>query len=214
MRFLILSDIHGRDVAEKAKRLAREQGADAFIILGDITHFGPASWAGEFLSRLDLPVYAVPGNCDPPELVSREIEAHGTLLHGRKVNVDGHALVGLGGSNPTIFETPFEMEEADIESALRPLMEKGAIMVLHAPPQGINDRISTGLHVGSEAILRLVDEYRPRVVLSGHIHEARGILEKDGTLFVNPGAAKEGHAALLDLDGGQRATMLELPGDD
>lgn len=212
MRFLVLSDIHGRDkVSSWAKRLAAEHGADAYIILGDITHFGPGSWAGEFLSHLDRPAYAIPGNCDPPELVCREIEKHATLLHKRKMKIGGSTFVGLGGSNPTIFETPFELEEEEIESALRPLMETDVIMVLHAPPKGINDRIPTGANVGSEAILRLVKEFRPRAVLSGHIHEDRGIVMEGGTLFLNPGAAKDGNAALLDIDGEVRAVLLEAP---
>jgi hypothetical protein len=210
MRFLVLSDIHGREkVSVWAKRLAAEHKADAYIILGDITHFGPGSWAGEFLSHLDRPAYAIPGNCDPPELVCEEIERHATLLHKRKVEIGSSTFVGLGGSNPTIFETPFELEEEDIESALRPLMGPDAIMVLHAPPKGINDRIPTGANVGSEAILRLVKEFRPRAVLSGHIHEARGIVMDGGTLFLNPGAAKDGNAALLDVNEEIKAVLLE-----
>jgi uncharacterized protein len=212
MRFLVLSDIHGRDrVAEWGRHLADQHGVDAYIILGDITHFGPASWAGEFLSRLDRPAYAIPGNCDPPELVCQEIERYATLVHGRKVRVGDVTLVGLGGSNPTIFETPFEMEEEDIDHALRPLMEEGVVLMVHAPPLGINDRISTGQQVGSEAILRLVQEHRPRAVLSGHIHEARGMVERDGTLFINPGAAKDGYAALLDLGEGTTGELLKAP---
>lgn len=213
MRFLVLSDIHGREkVADWAKRLAEEHRVDAYMVLGDITHFGPASWAGEFLDRLDRPVYAIPGNCDPPELVCREIEAHGTLLHRRKVTIGGQVFIGLGGSNPTIFDTPFELEEGEIEAALRPLMETGAVMAVHAPPKGINDRVGSGLNVGSEAILRLVNEFRPRAVLSGHIHEARGIVKRDGTLFLNPGAAKDGNAALLDIGEDVTATLLREPG--
>jgi Icc-related predicted phosphoesterase len=214
MRFLLLSDIHGRDrVAGWANDMAVEHKVDAFIVLGDITHFGPASWAGEFLSMLQKPVYAIPGNCDPPELVCREIENRATLLHGRKVDIGGVKFIGLGGSNPTIFETPFEMEETEIENALRPLMERHAVLVVHAPPKGINDRISTGLHVGSDVILELVQEFRPRAVLSGHIHEARGVVEHEGTLFVNPGAAKDGFAALLDINVETKAVLLEAKAD-
>ncbi|MDW5563276.1 MAG: metallophosphoesterase [Methanomassiliicoccus sp.] len=213
MRFLVLSDIHGREsVADWAKALAAEHRADAYIVLGDITHFGPGSWAGEFLARLDRPTYAIPGNCDPPELVCREIEAHAISLHKRKVAVEGITFIGLGGSNPTIFETPFELEEEDIESALRPLMERNAVLAVHAPPKGINDLVGSGLHVGSETILRLVNEFHPRAVLSGHIHEARGIVERNGTLFLNPGAAKDGNAALLEVGEDIKATLLQRPG--
>jgi Icc-related predicted phosphoesterase len=209
MKFLVLSDIHGREkVASWALRLADQHGVDAYLVLGDITHFGPATWASEFLSLLDRPAYAIPGNCDPPQVCS-EIESQATLLHARKVMLEGETFIGLGGSNPTIFDTPFEMEEEQIESALRPLMERGAVMVLHAPPLGFNDRIPSGAHVGSEAILKLVKEYQPKAVLSGHIHEDRGIMERDGTVFMNPGAAKDGCSGLMEIDGEVRMTLLD-----
>lgn len=214
MKFLVLSDIHGRDkVAAWANRLAKDNAVDAIIILGDITHFGPGSWAGEFLAKLERPIYAIAGNCDPPEWVNKEIETHATLLHRRKEVVEGYTFIGLGGSNPTIFETPFEMEEEEIESYLRPLMEKDAILVVHAPPRGFNDTIPNGMHVGSEAILKLVQEFRPLVVLSGHIHEARGIVQKDGTLFMNPGPARDGYSALLEIDGEIKGTLLDRAAD-
>lgn len=209
MRFLVLSDVHGRSrVAEWANRLAAENGADAFIVLGDIVHFSPAEWAEEFLGLLDRPAYAVPGNCDPP-MALQYIERKATLLHERKATVAGRTFIGLGGSNPTIFDTPFEMEEEEIRGRLEPLMEEDAVLVLHCPPYGFNDRVMGDRHVGSTAILELVERYRPAVVLSGHIHEDRGAVEKDGTLFINPGAAKDGFSALLELDGRVRGTLLE-----
>jgi Icc-related predicted phosphoesterase len=46
-------------------------------------------------------------------------------------------------------------------------------------------------------------------VLSGHIHEASGVVEKDGTVFINPGAAKDGRAAIVTLGGHPQAELLE-----
>lgn len=209
MRFLVLSDVHSsnRTIAW-ANRLAKENEADAFIILGDIVNFSPADWAEEFLNALDLPAYAVPGNCDPPAVVGY-IERAATSLHQMKAEVGGMTFIGLGGSNPTIFDTPFELEEEDIAEKLEPLMEEDAVMVLHCPAYGILDKVSGGKSVGSTAILDLVKRYRPRAVLSGHIHEDRGVLEKDGTLFMNPGAAKDGFSALFDIGDDIRGVLLD-----
>ena len=78
MKFLVLSDIHGREkVASWALRLADQHGVDAYLVLGDITHFGPATWASGVPSLLDRPAYAIPGNCDPPQVCS-EIESQAT----------------------------------------------------------------------------------------------------------------------------------------
>jgi Icc-related predicted phosphoesterase len=207
MKFLVLSDVHGRvKVVRFANRLLEEMALDGVIVLGDITHFGPPSWASEFLSQLIRPAYAIPGNCDPLGTL-QEIESAATSLHQRTVKLEGWTLGGHGGSNPTIFNTPNEMPEEEIEAGLRPIMETGMVLVVHCPPLGTLDMTSVNRHAGSTAIAKLVEEFRPRVVLSGHIHEARGIVERDGTIYVNPGPAKDGFSAVLEL-GAQAKTFL------
>lgn len=209
MRFLVLSDVHGRvKVVRFANRLLREMSLDGVIVLGDITHFGPPSWASEFLSQLMRPAYAVPGNCDPLGTLE-EIEKTATSLHRRKIKLDGWTLGGHGGSSPTIFNTPNEMPEEEIETGLRPIMEKGMVLVVHCPPLGTLDLTSVNRHAGSVAIAKLVKEFQPRVVLSGHIHESRGIEEKDGILYMNPGPAKDGYSGVLELRAEPRAILLD-----
>jgi len=213
MRFLVLSDVHGRaGAAAWANRLAEENDADAFLVLGDITHFGEFSSgdAAGFLRSLSRDVYAIPGNCDMPWQILEQIESSATCLHERRMEIGGSTFVGLGGSNPTIFDTPFELSEEEMEAALRPLMSDGVVLATHAPALGYNDTIPQGAHVGSEAVLRIVREFKPRAVVSGHIHEARGIIEEGGTLFLNPGPARDGFSALLDVDEASvRAKLLD-----
>jgi Icc-related predicted phosphoesterase len=209
MRFLVLTDIHMRDrVIGWANRLVEAHDADALMVLGDITQFGPPEWAGEFLSAFDVPAYAVHGNCDPP-LVLGWIEKTAVSLHKTRVQLDGETLIGLGGSNPTIFDTPNEQSEVEIYESLIPIMETGAIMVTHCPPYGINDMTRHGHHAGSHSLLRISKEFRPKAWLAGHIHEARGIVEVDGTKYMNPGAAKDGFSGLLEIGGSIGMELLD-----
>ena len=209
MKFLVLSDIHCRErVVNWANDLAVEHQVDGFLVLGDITHFGPASWADEFLSKLARPSYAVPGNCDPYGTIE-EIEKHATCLHGKKMRIGGRTFGGWGGANITIFNTPFEMPEDEILRGLRPIMESGMVLITHCPPYAFNDFTNTRRHAGSTAIRTMVDEFRPAAVISGHIHENRGIIDKNGILFMNPGAAKNGQSALLEVENDVRATLLD-----
>ena len=209
MRFLVLSDIHMRDrVIGWANRLVEAHDADALMVLGDITQFGPPEWAGELLSAFDVPAFAVHGNCDPP-LVLGWIEKTAVSLHKSKVQLEGETLIGLGGSNPTIFDTPNEQSEVEIYESLLPIMETGAIMVTHCPPYGINDMTRHGHHAGSHSLLRISKEFRPKAWLAGHIHEARGIEEVDGTRYMNPGAAKDGFSGLLEIGGSLRMELLD-----
>jgi len=211
MRSIVVSDIHGKaSTAELVNKAADKYNADNILILGDFTTSEPASFALEYISSLNRPVYAIPGNCDPrntPSVISKAAKD----MHGRTVTVDGIKIVGLGGSNPTIFNTPFEIGEEEIMSSLDPISEGVTILMVHAPAFGHLDMIPSGMMVGSESIRTIVDRYKPKVVLSGHIHEARGIEECDGTLFMNPGSAKEGYAALLTVDdNGVKAELLIL----
>ena len=215
MRFLVLADVHGREkVAAWSNRLIERMHLDGVLVLGDITHFGPVPWAGEFLSRLQAPVYAVPGNCDPLGTIG-QIEEHATCLHQRKVMIGERCFGGFGGSNPTVFNTPFEVPEEEIERGLRPIMERGMVLVVHCPPLGHNDLVpSIRKHAGSSAIKKLVDEFRPRAVLSGHIHEARGVHEQDGILYMNPGAAKDSYAGVLELGDDVEVRLLDRVPED
>jgi uncharacterized protein len=208
MRFLVISDIHSREKAiywTNAK--GKELEVDGVLVLGDITHFGPPEWAGEFFERLEFPAYAIPGNCDPPNTL-RWIERTATSLHRKKIKIAGQTFIGLGGSNPTIYDTPNELSEEEIMGLIGPLMEKAAILVVHTPPRGINDTTHDGRQVGSTAMKELVERFPPKVYLSGHIHEARGIVERGGSKFMNPGPAKEGYMGLLEL--GERTEVRLL----
>ncbi len=208
-RFLVISDIHMRDRVKRwATDLLREKRADAMIVLGDITQFGPSEWAEGFLSHFDVPVYAIPGNCDPPNIVEWITKA-AVSLHAEKLEIEGETMIGLGGSNPTIFDTPNEQSEEEIYLTLSPLMEERSIMVTHCPPYGINDLTRHGHHAGSHALRRIFEEFRPKIWLAGHVHEARGITQLNDTIFMNPGAAKDGYSGLLDIGHADHVELLD-----
>lgn len=209
MRILQMTDVHGsEDALERSRWALEEYGPDLFLVTGDITNFGPLAYARRFLEDRPVPTRALPGNCDPRDIVPL-LEELEVSLHGRRTEIRGVTLVGLGGSNGTPFGTPFELSETEIRSSLEPLLEEGVVLATHAPARGHLDVPPGGGHVGSTALRELVDRYRPRLHLSGHIHEARGVEEADGTTFVNPGPALRGHAAVVDMeDGAVSVTLL------
>ena len=213
MRFLVVTDIHGKHSAtEWINFVIEENKIDCVLALGDITNFGPDCTAEKILDSINADVYAIPGNCDPLTIPS-VVAKHGTDMHGRSVEIDKIHIAGLGGSNPTIFDTPFELSEEDIYNKLKPISKNGMVLMVHAPPYGINDTIPSGLHVGSVSIMKIVKEFKPLLVLSGHIHEAIGVVTENGTTFVNPGPAKDGRCAIVDIDNGTVSTKLLGPLD-
>jgi Icc-related predicted phosphoesterase len=208
MKMLVYSDIHSSDGAVDLLRADTDKySPDILLLLGDITHFGPVSFAERFIRSISTRSLAVPGNCDPPDVLEL-LEDSGISLHGKIENVGGYDFVGFGGSNLTPFDTITEFGEDDIFEALDGVMEKGAVLVTHVPPRGHVDGTSGGLHAGSIAVARIVEKYRPRISLSGHIHEARGMVEDEGTLFLNPGAVRKGYRAIVSLSESDVEAML------
>lgn len=207
MRILQMSDLHGSQRALKDSRsLIAKHDPDLFLVTGDITNFGPVAYARRLFEGLPTKALGIPGNCDPVDIVPL-MESLGVNLHGRREEFGGQTIVGLGGSSPTPFRTPFEVSEEDLLSSLRSLMVRDAILATHSPPKGHVDVLPWSGHVGSEAVRQVVDEFEPKLVLCGHIHEARGVEEGQVT-YVNPGPASNGYAALVDVEERPRVTLL------
>ncbi len=207
MRILQMSDLHGSEACLRQSRaLIQEHSPDLFLVTGDVTNFGPTSFARSLFEGLEVRTLGIPGNCDPPEIVPL-MEELGVNLHGKREVVCGETFVGLGGSSPTPFHTPFEVSEEALDATLRKLMVKEAILATHAPPRGHVDVVPWSGHAGSRSIMALVEEFTPKLVLCGHIHEARGV-EHGSVTYVNPGPAYRGYAALIDVEEELRVTLL------
>lgn len=199
MRLLVVTDFHNR--YEKVPEIIKKAGkVDGTLLAGDLTEFGPTENAKKLLGMLPKPILAVPGNCDPKDM-AQFLKAEGVGLHEGKKKLDNVTFIGIGGSNPTPFETPLEYSEEEIKGMLERLLKDvkwPAILISHAPPKGFQDRIPNGVHVGSEAIAQLAPKFK--AIVCGHIHEDRGISKTGDTIVVNPGMAAIGNAAILEID--------------
>jgi Icc-related predicted phosphoesterase len=210
MRILAVSDIHksesGLDfVLEKIKSLEPE----LVLLCGDVTTFGPESFAKTVVSSIPIKTFSVPGNCDPPELHHILDEGSSKNLHGRSEKFRDFWFAGWGGSNisglNTVYETPEPKIEKGLEEVLSDISKDKSIPIIllaHTPPLGFVDYVpSIDKHIGSSAIAGLVDKYKPVLTVSGHVHEAQGIETdtKRGLIIVNTGPAKEHCAALIEL---------------
>ncbi len=210
MRFLILSDLHGRHSVLPAIR-GEAEPYDGVVFAGDLTRRGNKAEAESLLDRLTPEsgrLIAVPGNMDEPAL-GDGLRRRGVSVHGAGVVIDGTGFFGVGGSNPTPFGTPFEIPEDEIAR----LLERGyaavrdaerIVLVSHPPPSGCRlDRARLGVHGGSTAVRDFFGKHRVDLCLCGHIHEAAGEEDVDGVHCVNVGAAEQGRYAMLDRDGGR-----------
>ena len=65
------------------------------------------------------------------------------------------------------------------------------ILLSHGPPSGVVDKVAGGPHVGDVSLRYAIKEKQPRGVVCGHIHEARGGGEIDGTDVYNASSVDE-----------------------
>jgi uncharacterized protein len=217
MKLVSFGDVHmaTRNLARMGDEL---RDTDLIVISGDLTNFGGPGDASRVLeaARKACPrVLALPGNLDQREVIPY-LELEHVALHGHGTMVDGVAIFGCGGSNLTPFHTPTELTEDEIYDTLqrgyqevkdkRPL-----VMVCHTPPFETKcDRLMNGTAVGSTAARRFIEEVKPDVCISGHIHESAAVDQIGPTTVFNAGPFKGGGYIVVRYGDGKLDARLEF----
>jgi hypothetical protein len=209
MLLLCCADIHGEG-AGMVDAVAATPGVAVVIVAGDLTHLGGPDEAAAVVEPIlatGARLLAVPGNMDRPDVLGW-LERRGLSLHGRGVTIDDVGFLGLGGSNPTPFGTPFEVDDADARRLLEAAWPAVAgarrrVLVSHAPPRDTPlDLTRMRTHAGSPAVRGFLEERDVSLCLCGHIHEARGEARVGSARCLNLGALKSGRYALVEIDPG------------
>jgi Icc-related predicted phosphoesterase len=210
MELLAITDVHGKtQVSKWLTELAKN--FDLLVIAGDVTDWGDEEFFKGFyktLSDNNITTLFVPGNHDPcyestfPKMLN---------LHGESTTFNGLIFCGMGGSNPTPFNTPFELRDDQATELLSRFPDRIDVLISHASPYGTKcDRTYRGNHIGSKPVRSFIEKVKPKVVISGHVHEARGIDVLGDTLIVNPGPAMNGFYAIISMNGKPRADLLQV----
>ena len=147
--------------------------ADVVVAAGDFAsvHIGLEKLI-DMLVVIETPTVLVPGNNETEAALREACQGWkaATVLHGEGTTIDGVDFYGLGGGvPPTPWDWSFDLTEEEAEAKLAGAPD-GGVLVVHSPPKGHLD----GRDLGSEAILRAIEEKRPQVAICGHIHEDGG----------------------------------------
>ncbi len=217
MKIISFGDVH-----MATRNLARMDGVmrdtDLVIISGDLTNFGGADDARKVLDEVRAAcnsVLAVPGNLDRAE-VFPFLEEQGVALHGKGMVVDGVGILGCGASNITPFHTPSEISEDEIYDTLMRGYEqvrdtRPLLMICHTPPFNTKcDRIMNGKAVGSTGARKFIEEVKPEVCISGHIHESAAVDSIGPTTVLNAGPFKGGGYIVVNVNGREMDARLEF----
>jgi len=176
VKLLAFSDLH-RDLGQAAKLVQMSADADVVIGAGDFVsvHEGLEETIGA-LAAIATPTVLVPGNNETLDALRAAAAAWpaATVLHGEGIAIDGVEFFGLGAGIPvTPWEWSFDLDDRSATEKLAACPES-AVLVLHSPPREHCDSAGDGTHFGSPALLRAIEEKRPRLAVCGHIHESWG----------------------------------------
>lgn len=190
MRIVCLSDTHN-DLHE----LEVPEG-DMLIHAGDFTGRGSPqeveAFAAQFAAYPHEHKIVIAGNHDwtfeRNRFLGEEIlrRAGGiTYLQDSEVTIDGFRIYGSPWQ-PWFHNWAFNVHRGPKLRAIWEKIPTGVdILVTHGPPFGILDVAPRNGHVGCEDLTAELARIKPRLHVFGHIHDAYGIVEKDGTIYVN-----------------------------
>jgi uncharacterized protein len=191
LSIVALPDIHSALAQMRFMKNAFEQ-ADVVLLAGDMT-FGrrqDLQMLLEIIRESNPNILAVCGNHDRHPM-DEYLEQEGISIHASHRIIKDVAILGCGGALPFIGGYVFKEEEFAVflnkaNEGLKPEIPK--ILVCHQPPiKTLVDITHSGNYAGSKAVRKFIEEQKPLVCFSGHIHEAYGIDKIGETILINPG---------------------------
>ena len=172
MNLLLISDEEDKYLWDFYKP-GRLKDIDLILSAGDLK----AEYLSFLVTMANRPLLYVHGNHDggyaqrPPEGCQ--------CVDGKLVTVGGLRILGLGGS--ALYNGgPHQYTEKQMRRRIDRLRLKLAlaggvdIVLTHAPVRGFGDEDNM-THRGFEAFLPLLDQYKPRYLVHGHIHQRYGV---------------------------------------
>jgi uncharacterized protein len=166
--------------------------------------------ADDRLDGTDIRCFVMPGNDDPPSL--EDVIGSAARVEScdeKVVEFDGYAMLSLGYSNRTPWDSPRELDEDVLYERISAMADQigdqtRAVWNIHVPPR--DSQLDTAaeidedfnlvligkqphmIPVGSKAVRDAIESYQPLVALHGHIHESPGATRIGRTLCINPGS--------------------------
>ena len=172
MKILVLADCESKSLYEYFKP-EKLEGVELILACGDLK----PSYLDFFASMCRAPVMFVMGNHDKPY----DAEAYGgcVCIEDQIQVFRGIRILGLGGSMRYHPEAVNQYTEKEMRRRIRRLRwklkwNKGFdILVSHAPAAGVND-LEDLPHRGFACFGELIEQYRPKLFVHGHVHANYG----------------------------------------
>ena len=190
MKIVAISDTHGRH--DQMEPLPE---GDVLVHTGDVSGRGRRNQVIKFLDwfkglNFEHKIF-IAGNHDfyfeqaPAPEIAELVGTDLVYLNDSGLTING---INFWGSpvQPWFYDWAFNRQRgADIDKHWQLIPANTDVLLTHGPPKNILDKVFRGENVGCEMLLKKIREIKPKVSIFGHIHEAYGTEEIDGTKFIN-----------------------------
>ncbi len=187
MKFLAFTDLHADKRILKIL-VARAATNDINFVLccGDFTVFGRGMKdVFAAFEKTGKPLYLIPGNHEEGRMSLIGRYTNCINIDRKAVGIGNYLFLGYGGGG-------FSVQDAEFRKISREWYGKHKgkklVFVTHMPAYGTKiDKLEHG-HVGNKDYRRFIDRIKPKLAISGHLHETVGMIDTLGpTKLVNPG---------------------------
>ena len=186
MRILAVSDIESKSLYDFFSP-EKVEGVELIIGCGDLRE----EYLAFLVTMMNVPLLYIHGNHD--DHFKREPEGC-VCIDDKFYEYKGIRFVGLGGSfryrDGKYMYTEGEMKRRIFKLMPKLLFHKGFdVLVTHCPARHLND-FDTITHRGFDCFNRLLEKYKPKLFMHGHIHRNYGARipqksDHNGTLVIN-----------------------------
>jgi Icc-related predicted phosphoesterase len=194
MKILAFADLHGSVGSyKKIQSKIKKYKPDYLFCLGDFTIFEQNIDAiMKKLNELKKPTYILHGNHEMEDVVKKLCKKYKnlTFVHKKIIELEDYKIIGHGGGG---FYGRINKEDVDFDKFVKKNKTKfkgKMILLTHAPPAETElDYLDfLGEHVGCSSYSDFIGKYKPKLALSGHLHENFGVKQKKGdTIIQSPG---------------------------
>ena len=188
MKILAAGDIHGdRSLAEKLAKQAETEKVDLVILCGDLTQEEQSTEGiiGPFLKKGQR-VVIIPGNHETFATADFLAELYSIKnLHGCYLKYKDLGIFGCGGADIGLSKLTEDEIFYNLKKGFQGVKDlKKRIMVTHIHPEkSIIEKFSRFV-AGSKSVRKAIDEFKPDILICGHVHEAEGLEEQIGNTKV------------------------------
>ena len=191
MKILGAGDFHGDiEKTKKLAELAEKEKVDLIILCGDLQEEDSIDNILAPFKEKNQKILLIGGNHE--SLATAEFLAsinEAKNIHGYSVRYQDIGIFGCAGADVGLTS----LTEEQIFDYLKQGFDKvnylkKKIMVTHIHPSYTMMEKMSHFIRGSKAVTKAIDEFKPDILICGHVHEAHGLEEQlKDTKIINPG---------------------------